>query len=99
MGIMGRIGFRVESLSGLGLGSMGRLGSMGMWTIAMIRGMGTTGRSRLVGRSRSTTSRVMRPMMGMGMWLLRRTTRLAMNMRCLGSMAAAGIPVVGIRGS
>ncbi len=78
---------------------MGRLGSMGTWTTAMTRGMGTMGRSRRVGRSSSITSRVMRPMMGMGMWLPRRTTRLAMNMPCLGSMAAADGLVAGIRGS
>jgi hypothetical protein len=86
------------SLSGLGRGSMGRMGSMGMWTTGMTLGMDTMDRCRDVARSSSTTSRAMRLAMGMGTWATR-AMMLGANMRCRDSMAVADILAVDDRGS
>lgn len=77
---------------------MGRLGSMGMWTIGMTRIMGIMGRSRSVERSRSTTSKRMRRGMGEGILWLRRDMMADRSMRCRGSTVVGG-RVAGIRGN
>jgi hypothetical protein len=88
MGTTGRTGLTAACLLARGRGSMGRVGSTGMWTIGMTRTMGIVDRCRAVGRSRSTTSRATRLEMDAGT-SGRRGTRAAENMRCRAIVAAA----------
>jgi len=95
MATTGRTGSTVAYSLALGRGSMGRLGSMGMWTTAMIRAMATMGQGRHAGRNSSTTSRAMRPMTGTAT-SCRKTIARPGNMLCRG--IAAVVLLVGADG-